>query len=503
MSEDDNNIDIHLEELFNFCDSESSLTEDGLREIIERHGLKPCNLEGDYDFFLLACGNERVNEGIIRYLLEHFPDAVNATDDDGLTPLHCTCCNKSNVTLNVIQHLIEVAPDSVRSEDNDGWLPLHYLCMRKADEAAGTQTLNLLIEKYPEAVRHVTNNGFLPIHKACLGRSPDFCSVLLEAYPGSERIPTTNGALPLHCACARNSFATVEYFFRLYPVAIDHATIGGVYPIHGAINNMTARDDPMTAARIVQFLLGCDPNQRLIQVEGMSLLQYACVQQYNDSNVEAAIEMIKIIYDAHPEAIEDNMIAANIHDYHQQVQEFINDELVYARQAKNLRLMMTPDNNGRLPLHKALQNNIRLGSIKLLAKGNSSAIRNFDDNGVIPLHVACQYHDSACVVGYLIELADVTLDTIDRQGNTALHYACRGAKYQTIALLLESFDAVSVSKRNAQNELPIELLWESDQVDRESVEYTDSIFRLLKALPETLTNAGTGRNGKKRKFCHE
>ena len=89
----------------------------------------------------------------------------------------------------------------------------------------------------------------------------------------------------------------------------------------------------------------------------------------------------------------------------------------------------------------------------------------------------------------IASLADETIDTTDRQGNTALHYDCLGAKYETIALLLDKYDAVSVSRRNARKKLPIELLWESNAVkDRGSVEYTDSVFRLLKAFPETLTS---------------
>ena len=96
-------------------------------------------------------------------------------------------------------------------------------------------------------------------------------------------------------------------------------------------------------------------------------------------------------------------------------------------------------------------------------------------------------------------------------GNTALHCACRAAKYDTIALLLEKYDAVSVSKRNAQNKLPIELLWESNSVsDREDIEYTESVFRLLQAHPETIMNCNAqdqakagaclSQNEKKRKF---
>jgi hypothetical protein len=170
----------------------------------------------------------------------------------------------------------------------------------------------------------------------------------------------------------------------------------------------------------------------------LSLLHYACLgEYYNDSNIEVALQVIKVIYDAHPEAIEDNMITIGIDGYHQQVQTFLNSELVYSRQAKDHRLMTTPDEKGHLPLHRALQNNVRLGSIKLLVKGNASAVRNPDHSGALPLHVACANHDSASVVQYLIGLDATTLDTVDREGNTALHYSCLGAKYDTISMLIE------------------------------------------------------------------
>lgn len=80
---------------------------------------------------------------------------------------------------------------------------------------------------------------------------------------------------------------------------------------------------------------------------------------------------------------------------------------------------------------------------------------------------------------------------MDTEGNAALHYACHSAKYDTITLLLDKYGAVSVSvsKRNAQKQLPIDLLWGSDEVldiDRGSVDYTESVFRLLRAYPETV-----------------
>ena len=480
--------------LFEHCESES-LSEEGLRDIFERFGLSPNNNRhvSNYKFFLEACLNERVTEGIIQCLLEYFPAAVMASDDDNDSklPLHYACgcgCGNKNMTLEIVQLLIDAAPDSVRSVDNEGCMPLHCLCLNKfLDEITAMEILKLLVEKHPGAIKHADNDGFLPIHIACLSSPPEFCRVLIEAYPESERVANAGGALPLHFASAMNTAATVEYLYKLYPDAINHAATDGHYPIHYAILGMNRRDDPIAAVDIVQFLLGCDPIVKLQKFgEVMSLLFCACQGVYNDSNIGAALEMIKVIYDAHPKAINNN-IASSIHEYHQQVRAFINDELVYARQAKDLRLMTTPDDSGQLPLHIAIRKNATLGSIKLLVKGNPHAVQSLDNRGSLPLHLAA-HHDCTRVVQYLAGLDTSTLDAVDSEGKTVLHCACRGAKYDTIAMILDKYDAVSVSKRNAQKKLPIDLLWESNEVlDRESVEYTESVFRLLKAYPETLT----------------
>ena len=703
MSEGSNDNNSQLIEL---CESES-LSEEGLREIIERHGLTQHNNQhiSDYKFFRAACRNERVTEGIIQCLLEYSPDAASAVSENGWSPLHNACGNK-NMTKGIVQLLVYAAPasvrsltnygdmplhilcdnkkvggaaaiqilkfliekcpesvrhadcegrlpihfaagkrspefcrvlieaypgseqitaasgvlpllhacannslaaveylyrqypdainyactdgyypihhaiggmqqkdnpaatveivrfllncdpnqkliqfqgmsllhfacgqqyndskieasiqvikvifdavpDSVRSVDNEGHVPLHILCRNsKLDGATAMQILNFLLEKYPEAVQHADNNGILPIHNAAGTRSPEFCRLIIEAYPGSERMTNTNGILPLHWACGKNSLPTVEYLYSVYREAIHHVvTPGGFYPIHPAIQGVKHRENPAAAVEIVQFLLDCDPDQKLKQFQGASLLRFACTQQYNDSNIEAAIQIIKILFDAHPEAIEDNRIATDIQRYHQRVQAFINGELVYSRQANDHRLMMTPDDNGRLPLHRALRNNVRLGSIKLLVKGNPSALQTVERNLAMPLHVACQHHNSASVVQYLLSLSATILDAVDRQWNTVLHYACRGAKHDTIALLLEKYDAASVSKRNAHGKLPIDMLWESNAVnDRESVEYMGSIFQLVRANPEMVVisnsinqpvDADAPSNGKKRKFSHD
>ena len=109
---------------------------------------------------------------------------------------------------------------------------------------------------------------------------------------------------------------------------------------------------------------------------------------------------------------------------------------------------------------------------------------------MIPLHVACQHNGSASIVEYLLDLNPSSLRARDFDDNTALHYACRDANNAIIALLLDKYDSMSVSKRNTHGQLPIDLLLENNELrDEESVEYTESIYRLLRACPETIMNS--------------
>jgi hypothetical protein len=204
--------------------------------------------------------------------------------------------------------------------------------------------------------------------------------------------------------------------------------------------------------------------------------------------VDAALKIAQALYDAYPEAIEDNNLSSIITMIPEKIETFIMRQFTYARQARNPRQMNTPDVNGQLPLHRALcRDNVALGSIKLLVKGNPLAIRTSDNLGGLPLHVACYHHESTKVVDYLIGLDPNTLTAVDRVGNTALHVACLGASYGIIALLLEKYGALSVSKRNAHNKLPIDLLFESGSVmDREGIDYIESVFQLIRAHPESV-----------------
>jgi ankyrin repeat protein len=285
---------------------------------------------------------------------------------------------------------------------------------------------------------------------------------------------------------------------------------------------MTVRTNPADAIVMVQFLLDCNPNAVIQKLYGNLPLYWACkiidvVDERSNAKVNAAVKIAQALYDARPDAIiEDGDIAGDLRTFPDEIQTFINAQLNLARLARNstARQMKTRDVNGQLPLHGALRDNASLGSIKLLVKRNPSIVLTPDSSGALPLHVAIQHHYSTKVVDYLVGLDPNTLTAVDREGNTALHLACCGARYDTIALLLEKYGAVSVSQSNVLNKLPIHLLLESDATASraDGTKYLESVFQLLRANPETVMLSGDAkqqsarygrrpsRNGKKRKY---
>jgi len=491
-------------ELCEVCHS-NSLSEDGLREILERYGCAPNNNLNidDYFFFIVACNNELVTEGIIRCLLEYFPNAAGATIAAGLSPLQTILCANKNVTRGMVQLLIDAYPESLRIGHNNGDVPLHTLCLNKnLEDTVAVDILGLLLERCPEAARRASDDGRLPIHIAAgqgaRSNTVEFCRMLIEAYPGSERIATSEDALlPVHFACrVGGTVETVQYLLRLYPDGINVADGDGSYPIHHAILRLKS-GTPTSVIEMVQFLLDCDPNVASQTFrEKFTPLCLLCAMGFNDNaSMSVVLKILHLLYDAHPEAIEgDDLVESfDFDSFPEDMQNFINAQRTYARQSRDPTVMSTRDENGQLPLHQALRDNVILGSIKLLVKGNCDSVRVPDHSGWLPLHVAIQYHDSPKVVDYLVGLDPNTLAALDGlEGNTALHLACRAAKHDTIAILLEKYNAVSVSKTNENNKLPIHLLLESYNFDKredvsreDDIKYTESIFRLLRAYPET------------------
>ena len=64
--------------------------------------------------------------------------------------------------------------------------------------------------------------------------------------------------------------------------------------------------------------------------------------------------------------------------------DFLERQMGYASKALDLIIMNTLDNNGWLPLHQALFDNASLGAIKLLVKGNTTALRVIRQEIIFP-----------------------------------------------------------------------------------------------------------------------
>ena len=452
-------------------------------------------LGSEVHFIHRACENERVTLEIVECLLVAFPDAARTCDRDGWSPLHYACWN-NNLDPGIVRLLLEGWPESVNHRNNRGDLPLHILCETgggSVDETASLAVLELLLNAAPDSATTVASGGDLPIHIASMSGKPFlFCKRLIDAYPESVRVRTGDGLLPIHGACFGGEIETVKYMIELYPESIDARSTRGNLPIHCA-----ARSDRDHKADIIRYLLVKDPDCASKTGSDQQLLpplHSACRRKCLDS--------VRLLFDAYPEAINirdregrtpidiargSDVVFQRAHaretplddTREPELRGFLEAQLAYARLAEDATAMTTPDQHGWLPLHRALLTGACLGAIKLLIAGNPSALQVAVNQLAFPLHIACEF-STACVVEYLLGLSEN-----DLQKDSTLHYAIRGGNLGAVKCLLEK-GVPSVSEPDSDGKLPVQLLWESDRVDRDSVEYVEANWRFLLAYPETL-----------------
>ena len=335
----------------------------------------------------------------------------------------------------------------------------------------------------------------------------------MNAYPESvKRRGSGDGCLPFHHACNNGRLETVEYLFGLYPECIHIRDNWGHLPIHEAMN---LPGEGENAIDIIKFLLKHDPEcvSKPTTGEYISWPLHLLCNNYDKPNVT------ELLFDIYPEAIllrndreqlpidvlrrNDESLpidpetgepyAKEYRQRNQKLISFLSIQMGYARKAQDETAMRTPDSAGMLPLHNSLYASASLGAIKLLVKGNPDAIRVPDGIGIHPLNIASQY-STLGVVKYLAELSPDRLNACDVNKNYLLHHACRRGNCEVIHYLLET-PMNSVSERNVIGMLPIHLFCEfvNEQEEEEddaedTTEYTETIWRLLTAYPETVLN---------------
>jgi ankyrin repeat protein len=161
---------------------------------------------------------------------------------------------------------------------------------------------------------------------------------------------------------------------------------------------------------------------------------------------------------------------------------FFEDQLAIINEAK---LVRTPDIRGRLPIHRALLNvNIPAGTIKLMIDVNPGSALIADRLGQTPLAIACR-HCNIHVIKYLVEACKDALQINDAYGELPLHIACRHGRCNVVKWILERSNA-GLSVQNNEGNIPIQLLLYDADCNRNSLEYMQAVYMLLRAYPEAV-----------------
>jgi len=450
-----------------------------------------------YPIHVVVSDKHCINQELLMYLLEQEPASIRVLDGNGYAALHHACYNK-HLTLGIFQIIFNKWPEAIRMRTDSGYLPIHELCTNEnLDDNVSLEVLQYMISIDPMLVREVDEDLNLPIHYAVYRMSTAFCKVLVDAYPDSLKVEA-NFRLPIHDACGYggrvDTVDTVQYMLDLYPASINAPDNEGWLPIHHAAQ---AR-----RADFVELLLKLDldaasknTNQRQLPLHLAISAGYLCVGGQIIRGINSRSKTVQVLYDAYPEAINirdgDGLNPLDVarRKGRNKVVNFLQTQLVYAQQAQDATAMTTPDENGWLPLHRALlQGDASLGSIKLLVRGNLSALRVADQEGVLPLHIACR-NATADIVQFLVDSYD-GLDVCDTNKDSILHYACRGGNLGVIRYLLDNHTSlVASAEMNERGELPIHLLCEAGKVkvdNDDSTEYIEIIWRMLLANPEAV-----------------
>ncbi|WP_342227226.1 ankyrin repeat domain-containing protein [Rickettsiella endosymbiont of Rhagonycha lignosa] len=124
---------------------------------------------------------------IAKLLIEHRADP-NATDNEGLTPLHNACFYRG---IEISKLLIEKGAN-INVADNKGLTPLHKACSRGRTDVA-----KLFIENGAKV--NATDKGLIhtPLHKACLAEYTDIVKLLIE---NGANVNATDHRSPLYIA---------------------------------------------------------------------------------------------------------------------------------------------------------------------------------------------------------------------------------------------------------------------------------------------------------------
>ena len=139
---------------------------------------------------------------VCRLLIEQGAD-VNATDDGGITPLHCAATEGH---VDVCRFLIEQGA-IVHATDRDGWTPLHQAAWH------GRLKVCQLLNDRGANVNAVTNGfGWTPLHLAAMDNHAKVCRLLIERRANVNATDWEDWT-PLDIAIRNHAVEVLVYFY--------------------------------------------------------------------------------------------------------------------------------------------------------------------------------------------------------------------------------------------------------------------------------------------------
>jgi ankyrin repeat protein len=360
-------------------------------------------------------------------LFDRNPQAARQEFLFGSTLLH-KCMEFYLTRMDLVQLLVATYPDALSKPDDNGFLPLHraLIC------ASCTPTLELMklfLGECPESILSTTVSGAFPLHLACKRCDLEVVQFLVECFPEVLQYRDKERKFPLDHALEDNGIErtlVVEYLVQKNPVLLTFSDEEGRLPLHRVL-----RMGKRTFAydKIVDILVDSCPGSLLFQDgEGCTPLLQACSESNSLSQVYSLVRKW-------PEQIttQSNLIT--------EPDEFNGEMLWSTLSSQSIRLdrvrqwtrlhpevILTPDLQGRLPLHYAVVSSSEevLEIVQFLLEQLDSvdtALAIPDHHGRLPMHYAASSPFSDVVINYLMEIYPEGLTHADNDGRLPWHYA--------------------------------------------------------------------------------
>mmetsp|Transcript_15285 Transcript_15285/g.34435 ORF Transcript_15285/g.34435 Transcript_15285/m.34435 type:complete len:761 (-) Transcript_15285:22-2304(-) len=468
-----------------------------------------------------ACSSLRPDFTLIKRIFNLYPEAVAARNDEGRLPLHeflsrDLFANDADTFLEIVKFLVTQFPASLKLADHDGMLPLHHACKNNCPSCI----VKFLVGAYEEGIKVDSPKYGLPLHCVCAAISHhkqenalEVIAFLLSKCPEAIGARNETVGTPLEVSNSTAIFETivrkrysgktpcylhhslrddailspikvVRFFIENFGGNVEQIDNLGRYPLH------VAASSPRASREVVKELLQIHPAAALHRDKQscIPLHSFLCNCASLETSVQNGIfdELVNI-EDTSEDSVQQS---GSIYD------EFQLGLTLVTRNIENVNTdsLKVIDRNGCLPLHYAC----RYGTDpKVLVKTIglfSEAVNVKDRNGCLPIHVACRRGvlPVECIK-LLGALDNTTVQSADNDSELPLHKACRGGHLEIINYLLEKYAPAS-GMRNASGYLPIHIICRKSEKKRklsviDTPEYTETVFRLLRAHPEAVHDA--------------